>query len=165
MITLIDAAAVLNSLGFSFSEEGNFLTVPEVADEFRDVRSRHLVQNALENGLLKLEQPSDASISKIKALASEHGFSRLSNADVSLLALALDLKVKSKKFLLITDDYSVQNFAKLLGIEFDSVIHGKIEKTISFKKVCTDCGKKFSGTFAKKKCPDCGSQIKAKRSA
>ncbi len=159
MIHLIDSAAVLNNPGFSFSDEHRFITTPLIADEFRDMRSRHLVANALKNDLLLLAEPSKESLVRIKALASEHGFEKLSKPDISLLALALDFKNKGKEFLLISDDYSVQNFAKLLGIKFDSVIRGKIEKTISFKKRCKGCGKQFPGTFPGKECPECGSRI------
>lgn len=159
MICLIDSAAVLNSPGFSFLG-GNFVTSPLIVDELRDLRSRHLAENALQNKLLFLQEPSPKNVERIQALASEHGFQKLSKADVSLLALALDLKGQKKEFVLVTDDYSVQNFCSLLKIKFDSVIRGKIEKTISFKKVCSGCGKKFPITTLKK-CPDCGSNIKA----
>ena len=162
MLYLIDAAAVLNSPGFSFSQ-GNFVTSPLVFDELRDLRSRHLAENALKNGLIRLEEAPPKAIAEIRALASEKGFSKLSEADVSLLALALELKQRKESFVLLTDDYSVQNFCKLLKIGFDSVIRGKIEKTISFKKRCTGCSKEFPGTFSKRVCPDCGSPIRSKK--
>jgi len=163
MIRLIDSAAVLNSSGFSFSG-GNFITSPLIMDELRDLRSRHLAENALQNSLLSLQEPTPLNIKKIQEIAAKHGFEKLSKADISLLALALDLKAQGKKFILISDDYSVQNFCKLLGIKFDSVIRGKIEKTISFKKECSGCRKKFPASTALKKCPDCGSCIISKKS-
>ena len=163
MIQLIDSAAVLNSPGFSFAAKSKFITTPQVADELRDMRSRQLVQNALQNSLLVLNEPSAASIAHIEGLAAKHGFSKLSKPDISLLALALDIKNKNKKFILITDDYSVQNFCALLKIEFDSVIRGKIEKVISFKKRCTGCNKKFSPNSPIRKCPECGSRVSSTR--
>lgn len=159
MIQLLDSAAVMNNPGFSFSSEHCFITAPAIVDEFKDMRSRNLADNALRNGLLILQEPSNESAGKIRQLAEKHGFSRLSKADVSLLALALDLKKQRKKFVLLTDDYSVQNFCKLLKIKFDSVIRGKIEKTISFKKLCRGCGRQFPTNFPKKNCPDCGAEI------
>ena len=159
MIRLIDSAAVLNDPGFSFTERTNFLTVPLVMDEFRDIRSRHLAENALNNGLLKLREPSPQSVKKISSLAAGHGFQKLSRADLSLLALAIELKESKEKFVLVSDDYSVQNFCKLLGVNFESVIRGEIKKTISFQKRCTGCGKEFQASFAGKDCPDCGSKV------
>lgn len=163
VIQLLDAAAILNSPGFSFDKKGEFFTVPLVFDELRDLRSRHLAENALQNGLLTLIEPKKETIEKIKALASKKGFTRLSNADVSLLAIALELKKEKKKAVLFTDDYSVQNFCKLLKIKFDSVMRGKIEKTISFAKKCSGCGKKLSNGFSGKTCPDCNSPVLIER--
>lgn len=163
MIQLLDAAAVLNNPGFSFASKEEFLTTPNVVDEFRDIRSKHLASNALQNGLLKMREPSEKNIAAAKELAKKHGFGRLSVTDISLIALALDLKRENKVFVMITDDYSIQNFCKLLGIKFDSVIRGKIEKTVSFEKACTGCGKTFPGGFVAQKCPDCGSPISLRR--
>jgi UPF0271 protein len=160
MISLLDAAAVLNDAGFSFSNKEEFLTTPAIVDELRDIRSRHLADNALQEGLLKLREPRQDSIERVKAAAKEQGFNRLSIPDISLLALALDLKRENKAFVLITDDYSVQNFCSVFGIKFDSVLRGKIEKTISFKKKCIGCKREFPGTFVGRSCPDCGSAIK-----
>ncbi len=159
MIRLIDSAAVLNDPGFSFTEKANFLTAPLVVDEFRDIRSRHLAENALKNGLLKLREPSEESVEKISSLAAEHGFQKLSKADFSLLALAIELKESGEEFVLVSDDYSVQNFCKLLEIKFESVIRGEIKKTISFSKRCRGCGKQFPASFSGKDCPDCGSRV------
>jgi UPF0271 protein len=158
MIRLIDAAAVLNNPGFSFSG-GGFLTTPLVVGELKDLRSRHLAENALSNSLLRLSEPSQGSLARVREIAAEHGFSRLSGADISLLALALDLKKQKRAFLLITDDYSVQNLCRLLRIRFDSVIRGKIQKTVSFRKRCSGCGKNFPEGFSRGQCPDCGSRI------
>jgi UPF0271 protein len=165
MIRLIDSAAVLNDPGFSFTEEANFLTVPMVADELRDLRSRHLLENALENDLLKLREPVEGSVEKIRVLAAEHGFQKLSDTDISLLALAFELKESGEEFVLVSDDYSVQNFCKLLEIKFESVIRGKIKKTISFSKRCRGCGKKFPNSFTGANCPDCDSKVASTKKA
>ncbi|MDP6670479.1 MAG: hypothetical protein QGI60_01535 [archaeon] len=159
MIRLIDSAAVLNDPGFSFTEKANFLTVPMVADELRDLRSRHLLENALKNGLLKLREPAKEFVEKITSLATKHGFQKLSKTDFSLLALAIELKESGEEFVLVSDDYSVQNFCKLLEIAFESVIRGKIKKTISFSKRCRGCGKEFPSSFTDKDCPECGSKV------
>lgn len=162
MLYLIDSSAVLNSPGFSFTA-GSFLTTPLIVDELRDLRSRHLAENALKNNLLALHEPSQESMERVTALALEHGFTRLSKADVSLLALALDLKRKRKRFTLVTDDYSVQNFCKLLRIRFESVIRGRIKATVSFRKKCSGCGKEFGFGYSQRHCPECGSMLVSER--
>ncbi len=163
MIRLIDSAVVLNDPGFSFSKEFDYITTPGVMAEFKDLRSKSIAENALGNGLLKLEEPSSPSVERVNKLASEKGLTRLSKADVSLLALALDFTKGGDEFVLVSDDYSVQNLCKLLGVKFEAILRGKISKAISFRKVCTGCGKEFSPDFEGKECTDCSAPVKALR--
>jgi UPF0271 protein len=163
MFYLIDSSAILNDFGFSFSEENSYITTPLVIDEFRDVRSRHLMENALQQGLLRIVEPKKESTSYVEEAVEGKGFSRLSKADISLIALALDLKKQGKQFLLLSDDYSIQNFCSLLKIPFEPVIRGKIGKEISFSLVCSGCGKLFPVNSKEKKCSVCGSFLRRKR--
>jgi UPF0271 protein len=160
MLFLLDSSAVLNDFSFQFKEEHSYITTPLALDELRDLRSRHLALNALQNGLLKIIEPGAESLKLVEKAVAEKGFSRLSKTDVSLLALAIDLKEQKKKFKLITDDYSIQNFCKLLKIPFESVIRGRIKETIAFKLCCPACGKTLKEGAKGKKCPVCGSPLK-----
>ncbi len=134
MFYLIDSSAVLNDFGFEFAPEHEYITTSLAVREFKDLRSRHLMENALQQNLLSIEEPSKESLLAINKKVSEKGFTKLSKTDLSILALALDLKKQGKKFILITDDYSIQNFAKILEIPFESAMRGEINKEISFKK-------------------------------
>lgn len=163
MLYLIDSSAILNDFGFQFSEEHKYVTVPLVINEFRDVRSRHLMENALRQGLLRIGEPSKESTSYVEESIEGKGFSRLSKADISLIALALDLKNQGKQFLLVSDDYSIQNFCSLLKIPFEAVIRGKIGKQISFSLVCSGCGKVFPANSKEKRCSVCNSFLRRKR--
>ncbi|MBN2067800.1 MAG: hypothetical protein JW744_05000 [Candidatus Diapherotrites archaeon] len=160
MLYLLDSSAVFNDFSFEFSEKHNYITTPLAVDEFRDMRSRHLMENALQNSLLTIKEPCPESVQLIKGKIREKGFSKLSGTDISLLALALDLKKGKKRFRLVTDDYSIQNFCKLLKIPFESVIRGRIRETISFKLKCPACNKSLKKGSKARKCPDCGSALK-----
>jgi len=159
MLYLLDSSAVLNDFSFHFKEEHSYITTPLAFDELLDLRSRHLAENALQNGLLKIKEPDSESIKLIEKIVAEKGFSRLSKTDISLLALGLDLKGEKKKFRLVSDDYSIQNFCKLLEIPFESVIRGRIKETIAFKLKCPGCGKMVKKGQKGKKCPVCGSRL------
>ncbi len=181
MLYLLDSSAVLNDFAFQFSPAHSYLTTSLVFNEFKDMRSRHLAENALHRGLLRIAEPSANSLKAIEGKIAEKGFSKLSKPDVSLLALALDLKKKREKFRAVSDDYSVQNFCKLLGIPFEGVIRGRIRETISFSLLCPACGKTVrKGSKAKKQpflpkqktlgkkgnapalqCPICGTALKS----
>ena len=57
-----------------------------------------------------------------------------SDADSSLIALAIEFKQRKTKFIVITDDYSVQNILKKLKIKFRGVAQKEIKEHRVFKK-------------------------------
>jgi len=163
MLYLIDSSAVLNDFGFEFRPEHKYITTPLVINEFKDMRSRNLMENALQQGLLSIQEPEKETINYVEETVAGKGFTRLSRPDLSLLALAIDLKKQGKEFLLVTDDFSIQNFCSLLKIPFQDAIRGKIEREISFSLECTACGKLLEMSSKARKCPDCGSGLRRKR--
>ena len=163
MLYLIDSSAVLNDFGFEFVPGHKYITTQLAVGEFRDLRSRHLMENALRQKLLSIEEPCKESLKSINETTSKKGFSKLSKTDLSILALAIDLKKQGKKFTLITDDYSIQNFAKILEIPFESAMRGEIGKTIAFSLSCPSCGKNMASNSKERKCPVCGSFLKRKK--
>ena len=160
---LLDSSAVLNDFNFSFGKESEYATTPEIISEFRDLRSRALVDSALQQGIVSILSPAQENTDFILKLAAEHGFQRLSRQDISLLSLAVQFKNHKKRFTVITDDYSIQNFCKLLKINFEGVLHEKIKKVISYKTVCANCGKEFPNDTNLKKCDVCNSRLKKLR--
>ena len=132
MILVLDAAALLNNDSFEFRHGDEYFTTPEVFSEWRSFSSRALSQNALKSGALKIKSPSEESLGLAKDKCAETG-TILGKADVSIIALALDLRASGIDFIVLTDDYSVQNVLKFLGIKFDSVIQGTIRKQRFFR--------------------------------
>jgi len=104
---VLDAAAFINA---KFAEG---ITVPEVIDELKDFESRELAQARISEGKLRVLSPSKESLENAKKQASP----RLSRADLSVLALALELNEE-----IITDDYSLQASARRLGLRYRPVI-------------------------------------------
>ena len=119
----MDSAVILNNFNFSFGEDVYF-TSNEILDEIIDFRSKHLVEIGLKQGKIKVREPKKDSINLIKKAANELNIPhKLSLADISVLALAFELK-----FPLLTDDYHIQKVCLKLDLEFDSVFREKIEK-------------------------------------
>ncbi len=118
-IIVLDTSAFLAGFDpFTLNEEQ--LTVPKVEEEIRK-NSIILVRfkTALENGKLKVKAPSEEFLNKVKASSTKVGDSfLLSETDSQLLALALELKATGYAPQIATDDYSIQNVATQLGIEF-----------------------------------------------
>ena len=157
MIFVLDASAVLNEPNFAFDERKRYITTPLVAGEFRSFESRLLVENALKHGILSIRKPGEEFRRKAEAVVEEHGY-KISRPDVSVIALGLELLAEKEEFLVLTDDFSIQNFLEIAGIPYSSAIQGEITETFSFASRCPACGKKFPG---RKKCPDCGVPLKS----
>ena len=63
----------------------------------------------------------------------------------------------------VTDDYSMQNALKLLGLKYKSVRTKGIKNTIKWKKICKGCRKEYPSDTAQEECDICGSPIIRKR--
>ena len=156
MLYILDAGAILNAPGFRFSREHKYLTTDAVVSEMRDLISRNFIQAAIEQKSLGIINPESGAIGKISASSKQLGL-RLSNADKSILALALDMRSKKRSFTLITDDKSVQNVCSVLKFRFIDVLHGRISETLKFSKNCPVCGKEYSNYV--EECEDCGARL------
>lgn len=133
MIYILDAAALLNGEGFSFEKRDSYFTTSKVLAEWRDFRSRALAGNALASGLLTLQDPCPLSIQKTMEKAEESG-TELGDADVSIVALASEFASRGTKFIVVTDDHSVQNVLKKMRVKFTGVAHNEIRKHRVFRR-------------------------------
>ena len=82
---------------------------------------------------------------------------RLSEADMDLLALAMDLEVPC-----LTDDYSIQNVAALLGIEALPFREAGIKDVWTWGLRCSGCRRTFEAEEARAgdPCPVCGAPLR-----
>lgn len=163
MLYLLDASALINDSNFEFRADNIYVTTSSIFSELKEMSIRHIAENALVQGILKIQDASDEKIKQISENVSQQGFNKLSTQDLSLIALASELKESKKEFKVLTDDYSIQNFLKLLKIPYESVSQKGISKIISFSVKCKACGKKFSPDTQSEVCDVCGSKLTRKR--
>lgn len=105
--------------------------------------------------MLKVSEPSPASLRKVKEAGSRSGDStRLSPTDAEVLALAMDLGAT-----VLTDDYSLQNLAAYLGVPYRPVGLKGIREVRKWRWRCVGCGKVFDKEMPE--CPVCGSRLKS----
>ncbi len=90
----------------------------------------------------------------------------LSETDVSLLALALDLSRNDGNVRLVSDDFAVRNVAEVLGIQLSETNIKGEWKQIAWKMYCKGCGKEYTNPKITT-CVVCGTTLskKAIRSA
>ena len=151
MKVVFDTAGFLAGLQNLFDK---VYTTPLVIEEVKDFRSQTLLKMSIEAGKVIEVNPSTESINYVRKILDQIGEKSLSNTDISIIALAYELKPS----IVFTDDLAVQNVLLHLGIGFNSVKLGikmKIRKTIIYK--CSACGRTFTKKY--NKCPYCGNEI------
>ena len=121
------------------------------------------VNTAIESGKVKIKIPQEEYSNKIKKAANKVGDSYLlSETDLQLLALALELKTQGEQPKIITDDYSIQNVAKQNGIEFYALATFGIKKLLEWIRYCPACHKEYSINSSFNVCQICGTDLKRK---
>jgi UPF0271 protein len=138
--------------------DGDWWTTPEAAAEIKPGgRDARRYDNWLAVGLQVREATPDAG-ERVEAAAVQAGtLSRLSVADLSLLALALEGKAT-----LVTDDHTMLDVASRLGVPTRTVNTAGIAATLDFRPRCTGCGRWFDAMPKGAECTVCGSPVKDK---
>jgi len=135
------------------------VTVQEVLEEARDLCSRLEFETAVTAGKVSVTEPSKESVLKVRKKVGQTG-DRVSEVDIKLLALALDLQLAGKGPELVTDDYAIQNLASLFGIAYRRVAMPGIKEVFAWGMVCPACGRTYSPDASR--CDICGSQLRRK---
>jgi len=159
MYLILDSSSILsgrlNSIPGSF--EGVYMT-SLVKEEIEKGDPKRTLDSLLEMGL---EVRDPVSVEDAKRAAEGTGdLTSLSKADISIIALALEVKPCRVS----TDDFRVQNVLLSLGIPYDPA--GEIgQRTIgekwSWTWRCKGCGRYFQEE--NQDCPICGSPIRKVR--
>lgn len=150
---ILDTSFFLSGMDPS-SVEAECAITPEVRKEVEKGLPARKMDYYLESGLVRIIAPTEESIRRAMEEASITGDEhRLSKADISVIALALELKGK-----IITDDYSIQNVAKKMGIEYFPLNERGINEVWRWRYRCTGCGRFFEEYHDS--CPVCGMPLK-----
>ena len=106
---------------------------------------------------VRVLSPSDRSMQRVEKEAERTGDSRrLSETDEELLAVALDLGYE-----LLSDDYSIQNLARVLGVPCRGMDQKGIAEVFEWQAKCKGCGKVFAADV--RTCDICGSETRTRR--
>ena len=162
-VVVLDTSAFL--AGFDpFSLGVDLVTVPKVEAEIQRksiVKTRFSM--AIESGRLKVKAPSQEAIISVQASANKVGDTfKLSETDMELLALAVDLKEQGDSPQIITDDYSIQNVAMQIGVEFCALATFGIKRLLEWIRYCPACHREYAADCKFKECQVCGTMLKRK---
>jgi len=162
-VIVLDTSAFIS--GFDpFSVDEEQYSVPSVGQELGEKSLPRLrFDTASERGRLKILEPDAASLDEAKKLSKEAGDVRfLSEADIEILALAMQLKKGGYDPLIITDDYSIQNVAEKIGVKFAPLITFGIRFFLNWLIYCPACHRKYPPDYQFKQCEICGTNLKRK---
>ena len=160
---ILDTSAFI--AGFDpFSIENVQYSVPMVEKElFSDSLSWTRFKAAVENKKLHIKEPDMAFVKRIKEASKTVGdISFLSEADLQVLALALQVKNSGETPLIVTDDYSIQNVANQIGVEFAPLMTFGIRFRLHWIRYCPACYRKYPADYKSKVCKICGTRLKRK---
>jgi len=153
MPRVLDSSALLTGRQFP----GELLTVPSVLRELRRHGMTPQLQAILDTQV-RLLSPGPEALRKVREASEATGDARrLSPTDIELLALALEVGGT-----LVTDDYSIQNLARSLGLAYETVQERGIAEEWRWAYRCTGCGKTWPEWH--RECPTCGASLKTVRS-
>ena len=116
-------------------------------------RDRRHLDNLLAAGA-RLAEAAPADQARVRDEAKKGGeIGRLSAADVDVLAVALEIGGE-----VATDDYTIHNLARRLGVPTRGVDQPGIQEEFRFVPRCTGCRRMLDQMMPE--CPVCGSPVK-----
>ncbi|MDK2790994.1 MAG: endoribonuclease Nob1 [Methanothermococcus sp.] len=153
MIKVLDASALIHDYN-PIIEDGEHYTTNGIIQEVES--KKDVVALALEYGKLKVREPLNESVEKVRETAVKTG-DTISIRDIEVLALTMDLGGT-----LYTDDYGIQNVAKKLRIPTKPVITEGIKGKFVWRKICKGCKKMYLIDHDEDICEVCGSVLERK---
>jgi len=157
---LSEPAYILDSTAFyagiPYQGNGRYYTTYLVLEEVR----HHNVGSSLIHSRVQVTEPTPGSLSRVKTTAAKTGdIGALSQTDISLLALGLDMMGNDGGVSLVSDDFAVRNVAEVLSIPLaPTSMKGGEWKNMTWKIYCRGCAKTYTNPKLTV-CPVCGTQL------
>lgn len=128
-----------------------------------EIKKNSKLAIAVNLGVVKIRDPSENVAREIIEMVKNHCEEpNLSDADISVLALAYEFSKEGANALIISDDYSLQNMAKILGLKVSRYGRPFIRHILYRVKICEKCKRKYSPDYPGKTCEICGGRILSK---
>lgn len=160
---MLDTSALVMGLNPSALSMPTY-SVPSVMEELIPGTLPHTRFSASRDaGRLVVDRPTPSSLKAVQETSSKVGdVGVLSNADLQVLALALDLRKNGLSPAIVSDDYAVQNVSETLGIEHASLATYGIARRFDWVYYCPACFRKYTTEEAGEVCRVCGTRLKRK---
>ena len=158
---VLDASAFIAGLD-PFTVDGQAFTVPGVRSEIVPGSMCFLrFRVAEESGKLVVRRPGEEAMRKAREASAYMGDAiKLSEVDLELIALAIELKEESYDVIVATDDYAIQNVAERVGVSFTPLATFGIKEQMRWEVYCPACHARFPPDVGSRECPICGTPLK-----
>jgi len=159
-INVFDSSAFIAGLNPS-TLEGKSYSTPQVLSELKDIRSSSYAESSLEAGLLTIIDPGETLMETVNEKVEKEDLSMLSEADKSVIALALKFKEEGAEVTVYSDDQTIQSVCLKLGLNWKGIRRPGIQKPFKWRFKCPACKRKFREKLSY--CPVCGAELKPVR--
>ncbi len=148
--------------GLPFRSLDTYYTTPHIADELQRIPFfNNRIETLLNSNRLQIIDPSSISLQSIlKDSLNIENKKSLSDADISILALAKDFISEDYSVMVLTDDFAIQNVAKKLGISYKPLLYAGIKYSGQWINYCSACNSVYQSTDDV--CKNCGNPLKRK---
>jgi len=162
LIFVLDTSAIIYGFNPQLVEGEHYIT-PRVASELSGKKTKALIDLYVSSGRLKVREPKAKTKEQVKAQASATGdLPVLSETDLEVVALALELKQEGCEAVVVSDDYSLQNLCTLLSIPFKPMVTKGISQEFWWFVYCPACGATYDSSSKLTECQVCGHALKRK---
>jgi UPF0271 protein len=163
IIIILDTSVFISGFNPS-SLKDKFYTVPSVEEELiKDSIVKVRFNTAVESGKIKIRKPENRYLNIVKQSSKEVGdMLLLSKADNEVLALALQLRDQGYVPTIATDDYSIQNVARKINMNYIPITTYGIKYFLHWLLYCPACHQKYPADSKIHHCRICGTRLKRK---
>ncbi len=159
-VLVLDTSAFI--MGFNPSTLDETYTVSSVEKELLEGTMAQLrFRLSREKSILTVRPPSARALETVNHASAglgEKGF--LSQADLDVVALALDLKQTGMDPVVVSDDYAVQNLSEHLELKHSSLANLGIVHKFQWIMFCPACHRRYRQPA--KNCRVCGTELRRK---
>lgn len=161
-VFVLDTSALIYGFNPRLVEGDHYIT-PRVEAELLGRRTKDVMDLSVSSGYLKVRSPREEYREKVRSMATSTGdISVLSETDLEVVALALELKGEGDAPTVISDDYSLQNLCTNMEISFRSMMTKGISQEFWWFLYCPACGATYEKSSKTNICGVCGHSLKRK---
>ena len=144
----------MNVSALKFPPNSTIILTSALVDEIKGRIAQSLFSIIASQYSVRISDPLLKYSQLVEKKVKEIGEEKLSKADISLLAIAVQYNDKEKKLCVLSKDYSVCNVGQFLGIKIDHLANKRNFQSRNYTYKCKGCNITFKEFF--ESCQDCG---------